>query len=48
MLRRMELKNYNRKTIKVLLNYMKDLVHFYGKSPDELSNEELGKYLPLC
>ena len=45
MLRRMELKNYSRKTIQLYLYHMKKYVAYYGKSPDRLGKEEIEKYL---
>ncbi len=45
MLRRMELKNFSRKTIKIYLYHMEKYVRYYGKSPDRLGKEEIEKYL---
>jgi site-specific recombinase XerD len=45
MLRRMELKNFSKKTIQLYLYHMKKYVHYYGKSPDKLGKEEIEKYL---
>lgn len=45
MLRRMELKNYSKKTKEVYLYYMKDFVRYYGKTPEGLGSEEVEKYL---
>lgn len=45
MLRRMELKNFSKKTIELYLYHMKKYVRYYGKSPDKLGKEEIEKYL---
>lgn len=45
MLRLMELKNFSRKTIQCYLMYMKEYVGYFKKSPDELGQEEIIKYL---
>ncbi len=45
MLRRMELKNFSKKTVKLYLWHMEKYVRYYGKSPDKLGKEEIEKYL---
>lgn len=45
MLRIMELKNFSRKTITCYLMYMKEYVGYFRKSPGELGEEEILKYL---
>jgi len=45
MLRRMELRNFSRKTIKIYLYHMEKYVRHYEKSPDKLGKEEIEKYL---
>jgi len=45
MLRRMELRNFGKKTIKIYLYHMEKFVKYYGKSPDKLGKEEIEKYL---
>ncbi|MDD5609495.1 MAG: site-specific integrase [Ignavibacterium sp.] len=45
MLRRMELKNFSKKTIELYLYHMKKYVRYYAKSPDKLGKEEIEKYL---
>lgn len=45
MLRRMELKNYSKKTIQLYLYHMKKYVRYFGKSPARLGKEEIEKYL---
>ena len=45
MLRLMELKNFSRKTISCYLMYMKEYVGYFKKSPDEMGQEEVIKYL---
>ena len=45
MLRLMELKNFSRRTITCYLMYMKEYVKYFKKSPDELGQEEIIKYL---
>ena len=45
MLRRMELKNFSRKTVKVYLYHLEKYVRYYGKSPDKLGKVEIEKYL---
>ncbi len=45
MLRRMELRNYSKKTIKLYLYHMEKYVRRYGKSPDGLGKKEIEEYL---
>jgi site-specific recombinase XerD len=45
MLRRMELRNFSRRTVTIYLYHMKKYVKYYGKSPDKLGKEEIEKYL---
>ena len=45
MLRLMEFKNFSRKTISCYLMYMKEYVRYFGKSPDEMGQEEILKYI---
>ncbi len=45
MLRRMELKNFSKRTIIIYLYHVKKYVRYYGKSPDRLGKEEIEKYL---
>lgn len=45
MVMKMELKNFSKRTIQVYLFHMKKLVRFYGKSPDQLGQAEVEKYL---
>lgn len=45
MLRRMELRNFSRKTIKIYLYHLEKYVKYYGRSPDKLGKEEIEKYL---
>ena len=40
MLRLMEFKNFSRKTISCYLMYMKEYVRYFGKSPDEMGQEQ--------
>lgn len=49
MLRRMELKNFSKRTIQIYLFHMRKYVQYYSKSPDLLGKEEIEKYLHfLC
>jgi len=45
MLRLMELKNFSQRTITCYLMYMKEYVKYFKKSPDELGQAEIIKYL---
>lgn len=45
MLRRMALRNFSRRTVKIYLYHMEKYVRYYGKSPDTLGKEEIEKYL---
>ncbi len=45
MLRRMELRNFSRKTVKIYLYHLEKYVRYYGISPDRLGKEEIEKYL---
>ncbi len=45
MQRRMELKNFSSKTVKIYLYHMDKYVRYYGTSPDKLGKEEIEKYL---
>jgi len=45
MLRRMELKNFSKRTIVIYLYHVKKYVRYYGISPDKLGKEEIEKYL---
>ena len=47
MLRRMELKNFSRKTIKIYIYHMEKYIRYYGKSPDKLGKEDIEKYLHI-
>ncbi len=44
MLRRIELKNLSKKTVKLYLWHMEKYVRYYGKSPDKLGKEEIERY----
>lgn len=45
MLRRMELKNFSTKTVKLYLYHAEKFVKYYGTSPANLGKEEIEKYL---
>jgi site-specific recombinase XerD len=45
MLSKMELKNFSRKTIKCYLMYMKEYVGYFRRSPEEMGEAEILKYL---
>lgn len=45
MLRRMELKNFSQRTVKLYLYQMKKYVRYYGTSPEKLGKEEIERYL---
>ena len=45
MLRRMELKNFSKRTVEIYLYHLQKYVRYYGKSPDKLGKEEIEKYL---
>jgi len=45
MLRLMELKNFSRRTIQCYLMYMQEYVRYFKKTPAELGQEEIIKYL---
>lgn len=45
MLRRMELRNFSRRTVTIYLYHMEKFVRYYRKSPDKLGKEEIEKYL---
>ena len=45
MLRRMELKNFSKRTIQIYLYQMQRFVVHYGKSPEKLGKEEIEEYL---
>jgi integrase/recombinase XerD len=45
MLRRMELKNFSKKTVKLYLYHAEKFVRYYGRSPANLGKEEIEKYL---
>jgi site-specific recombinase XerD len=45
MLRRMELKNFSKKTIKLYLYHMKKFVRYYGESPERLGKDDIERYL---
>ncbi len=45
MLKLMEIKNFSQKTIQCYLMYVRDYVRYYNKSPEQMGQEEIIKYL---
>ena len=45
MLRRMELKDYSKRTVQIYMYQMEKYVRYFGKSPDSLGKEEIERYL---